>query len=119
MLNKHAKEIPGFSGIYLINKQGDVFTLDRINHMGRRLKGQIMTKMVDARGYYYVNLEDPSQNKKISLRIHRLVATLFVPNHNNHTIVGFKDNNKLHVSHYNIVWLGKRKYTRTIGGQIE
>lgn len=101
--------IPGFNDAYRVTSQGDIYSVDRISANGRRLKAQIMTKSIDEAGFFFVNLQGLDANNgrqgKVSLRIHRLVGQFFVPNPNNWSIIGFKDNNRLHVGHRNIVWL--------------
>lgn len=65
------KDIPGYEGIYAINKDGVVR-----NKYGKRVGLQL-----SQRGYYRVNLYKNGTSRHF--RVHRLVASAFIQNPNN------------------------------------
>lgn len=75
------KDIPEYEGLYQVSNLGNVKSLFR--NKERILKPGIIN------GYYQVNLRKINSNKWY--RIHRLVASVFIPNHDN----------KPHVDHIN------------------
>lgn len=62
-----------------------------------------LVPQIDGRGYCYVNLYDNNHKMK-SIKIHRLVATAFIPNLNNFPEINHKDENKLNNSVENLEW---------------
>ena len=107
-LIKGSKFIPGFSQMYKVTEQGDVISVPRISVHGKRIPLRILRKQVDKKGYYYVNLF--YENRDYTRRIHILVGTLFIPNPDGHTIVGFKDGNKLNLRSDNLEWVSHKRY---------
>lgn len=67
--------IPGYEGIYKISDQGRVYSVRRPN-----TKGGLLRPRKDKNGYVTVMLY--SNGEKINKKIHRLVATVFIPNPN-------------------------------------
>ena len=57
---------------------------------------------IDKEGYRIVYLQAP--NKKITKKVHRLVAEAFIPNPNNLSQVNHKDENRLNNSVQNLEW---------------
>lgn len=72
------KDVIGFEGFYQIGNYGTVLSLDRINSNGKFVKGKVMTKALNYKGYEIVCLS--KDNKKKTCSIHRLVAEAFIPN---------------------------------------
>jgi len=62
----------------------------------------------DQRGYPQVVLYG---SKRVSRRIHRLVALAFVPNHDNKREVNHKDGNKLNTRASNMEWCSSKENT--------
>ena len=88
------KEISNFGeGKYEIDENG----LIRNTVTGKFLKGSVFNT-----GYRVVTLTENSVKKKF--KIHRLVATAFLPNPNNYPVVMHLDNNKLNCSKSNLKW---------------
>lgn len=87
------KYIPGWENSYKINENGNV-----VNKRNENIKGCYE----NGAGYYRVYLYDCNRNKKFF--IHRLVASLFIPNPNNYKEVNHIDGNKKKNSVSNLEW---------------
>ena len=87
------KDIPGYEGIYKINEYGDIYCF-RIN--------KNISQQIGRGGYRYVVLW--KHGKETHISVHRLVATIFVPNPNNYPVVMHLDNNKLNCHYSNLQW---------------
>jgi hypothetical protein len=71
------RNIPGYEGKYEVSNIGNVKSLDRLDSLGRRVKGRIIkTNIID--GYKALGL---SNGKTKGVRVHVLVAMAFL----NHT----------------------------------
>ena len=71
------KDIPGYEGLYQVSNMGNVKSLN-YRHTG---KERILNPSKDKKGYLHVILY--KEGTKKCCRIHRLVATVFIPNPNN------------------------------------
>lgn len=107
MENEIWKDIPGFEGIYKINKKGEVKSLNRIKR-GKGgstivVKEKILKQSLDRKnGYLMVTLT--KNEKRKNYRIHKLVANLFIPNPNNYPQVNHIDGNKFNNTVDNLEW---------------
>ncbi len=105
-MNEMWKDIPNFDGKYQVSNMGNVRSIARtiIRRNGR--KQQIESKMLVSRksgcGYLYVTLHN--EGKKETIRVHRLVASLFLKNPNNLPVVNHKDENKQNNNVDNLEW---------------
>lgn len=105
-MNEMWKDIPNFYGKYQVSNMGNVRSIARtiIRRNGR--KQQIESKMLVSRksgcGYLYVTLHN--EGKKETIRVHRLVASLFLKNPNNLPVVNHKDENKQNNNVDNLEW---------------
>ena len=70
------KDIKGYEGLYQVRNLGRVKSLDRVVN-GKKLKGRFISLNVDTKKYLFVWLNNG--NKKKMFRVHRLVATMFIP----------------------------------------
>jgi hypothetical protein len=99
------KSIEGYEGLYEISDVGQVRSLDKIipypNGSKRLYKGKIIKPAIH-NGYYAVTLHKNGFKK--TLKIHRLVATHFIPNPQNLPCVNHKDENKLNNHVENLEW---------------
>lgn len=92
-----------------IDIDGSVYSPDsRSYHGGKILK----KKQHLVHGYCYCGIYDVIQKKCISRRVHRLVAEAFIPNPNNYTIVGHKNNNKSDNRVENLYWTTNSENTQ-------
>ena len=90
-MTNNFKDIPGYEGLYKINKEGVI-----IGPRGLTLQPQLMN------GYYKVVLY--KNNYRTTLGVHRLLALTFIPNPDNLPQVNHKDENKLNNSIDNLEW---------------
>ena len=67
------KDIPGYEGRYTVNSNGEVYS---------NLTNKFLVKCDDTYGYHTVNLQ--TNNKSKTFKVHRLVASAFLQNPNNH-----------------------------------
>lgn len=87
------KDIPGYEGIYIISDLGNI----KSNYVNRLLKPS-----VDQFGYCRITATKNKKQK--TLRIHRLVAQLFIPNPENLPQVNHKDGIKTNNFKNNLEW---------------
>lgn len=80
---------------YYISENGNVY-VDYGNNQYFLKKNQIK------QGYYYCDIKYDGEMKH--KRVHILVAQEFIPNPNNLSVVGHKDNNKLNNTILNLYW---------------
>lgn len=102
------KDIEGFEGYYQVSSLGRVRSLDRMVRSAvksgyRTSRGIVMRQDVGRFGYCRVPLS--MKRKTVAYLIHRLVATAFIPNPNNHPAVNHIDGNKLNNAVENLEWI--------------
>ena len=89
------KDIPGYHGKYQITSWGRVWSVD---------KQKFLKLEVHHKGYLRVDLFDDSGKRK-HYKVHRLVATAFIPNPKDKPQVNHKDGNKQNNSFTNLEWV--------------
>ena len=105
MENKELYDIKGYEGYYKINKNGEVFSLERkvkfrdfeitVNYKKKK-----QTKLKT--GYYAVGLWKDNNQKLVT--IHSLLAETFIPNPNNYKCINHIDGNKENNNLENLEW---------------
>jgi hypothetical protein len=90
-----------YSGLYQVSNMGRVRSLDRVDSNGHKLKGRIL-KPGNNGGYLQVSL--CKNSKRVLFSIHRLVATMFIPNPENKRTVDHLDHNKQNNCIDNLRW---------------
>ena len=96
------KQVKGYEGLYEVNENGNVFSVERIVVSGknekcvRKFERKEKAQRRDKYGYFRVSLSKEGKVKAIS--VHRLVAITFVEGDSKLT-VNHKDGNKLN-NHY-------------------
>lgn len=88
------KDIPLFSGRYTINQNGDIYCVP----LKKAIKPQI-----DKKGYLRARLTAPDGHR-VTVKIHRVVAELFIPNADNLPCVNHKDEDKTNNNYNNLEW---------------
>lgn len=78
------KDIPEYEGLYQVSNLGNVRGLDRINIIGRKLKGRVLKAAICSPKYLGVSLSRDGKAKTIT--VHKLVAYAFL----NHKSCGYK-----------------------------
>jgi hypothetical protein len=103
------KDIKGYEGLYQISNLGIVKSLVRKvvsvkkkKHM-RTTKERILTNVINAQGYYMINLNINGTSK--TCKIHRLVAKTFIPNPDNKCCINHIDGDKLNNEVINLEWV--------------
>lgn len=92
--NVEYKEIPGYPGYYA-GRDGTIYSSKR----NRVLKGA-----VNSQGYLVVNISDKKRHRRKE-RIHRMIATAWIPNPDGKPEVHHKDENKVNNSVDNLAWV--------------
>lgn len=84
------KDIPGYENFYQVSDKGRIRGLDRVDSIGRNIKGKIISSSTDSYGYSVLHLYKDGKYKHF--KVHRLVMIAFV----GHSIlqVNHKDGNK-------------------------
>lgn len=72
------KDVKGYEGYYQVSNMGNVKSIDRVNAIGRRYKGQRLKLRSDRVGYKDVMLNKDGVSKRY--KVHRLVAISFIDN---------------------------------------
>ena len=102
-------DIKGFEGLYAINKEGYIKSLDRIveckNGVLKPVSSKFISPADNGTGYLFVYLW--KNNKSYRKYVHRLVAETFIPNPENLPEVNHKDNNKRNNSVGNLEWCSR------------
>ena len=99
------KDIPEYKGMYQVSTYGRVRSLDHYGSNGHAIvlyKGKILSPCMGSEGYYHVYFYS---GKIRSHMIHRLVASVFIPNFNSKREVNHKDENKLNNNVSNLEWV--------------
>jgi len=99
-------EIAGYEGLYYIEPNGDVYSIDRIvedkNGKSYFREGKLLKPKINQDGYYYLNLYKNGTVK--NYLVHRLVALTHLPNHENYPEVNHIDCNRQNNNLNNLEW---------------
>lgn len=95
------KDVPGFEGSYQVSSFGRIKALTR--KRGLRTLKELIRKPVVMNKYFSVYAKSPGKKNK-QLRIHRIVALVFVPNPEKKPHINHKDCNKFNNHYSNLEW---------------
>ena len=104
------------SGRYMISNHGNLRSLDREDSIGRKVKGRELKLTLKPDGYLDVML--CKDGKKLTCKVHRLVATTFLENTDDKRTVNHIDGNKINNRVDNLEWATdseQQKHAVTIG----
>jgi hypothetical protein len=101
------KEIAGWEGIYEVSPHGKVYSVKRVIVRSDGTKqtwtGCQLKPMTNTEGYLVVKLSSPA--KRVTARIHRLVAEAFIENPDDLPEVNHKDGNRQNPNVDNLEWV--------------
>ena len=105
-----------YEGLYEVSSMGRVRSLDRVDSLGREAKGKVLKLGINNKGYLFVGL---CKNGKVkTFQVHRLVATMFIPNPDNLPVVNHKNETKTDNRAENLEWC-TNKYNANYGTRNE
>jgi len=90
--------VHGYEGLYEINQQGKVKSLQKHNY------NYIMEQRIDRAGYNTVRLTKPGRLSSTQY-VHRLLGFAFISNPLNKAFINHKDGNKLNNNLDNLEWV--------------
>ena len=102
------RPVPGYLGLYEVSSEGRVRSLDRllaldaIKQRSRTVTGRVLTALRLSKGYMGVHLLNNGHSR--TLKVHRLVAEVFIPNPRGLPQVNHRDFNKANNRVSNLEW---------------
>lgn len=106
------KEIPDFCGYYA-SKEGKIYSTlakgcrNRYD-LSKRVEPKELKYRLTKKGYCRVCMRRESTNKREDLYVHRIIASIFIPNPLNLPEVNHIDNNRTNNSVDNLEWITKK-----------
>ena len=101
--NELWKDIDGFNGRYQVSNLGRVRSTISWNGHEYVAKERILKPSMTTTGYHKVELIGANGKKK-SLKLHRVIASAFIPNPMGYPIINHKDGNPLNNNIDNLEW---------------
>ena len=96
------KDVLDYEGYYKVSNEGNVYSVERKDTLGRNWGGIVLKQTYDKNGYIRVTLCKNGTLK--TKQAHRLVAEAFIPNPNNYPQVNHLDEVKDNNSVENLEW---------------
>ena len=96
------KDVCGYEGLYKVDENGNVFSVRN---------NKLLKRMMFPSGYEYVHLCNGKGKTKL-FRVHRLVASAFIPNPNNYPVINHIDENPSNNCVSNLEWCSKSYNTK-------
>ena len=105
--NEEWRDIVGYEGLYQVSNMGRVKSLARLVISPKGIKDHIVQERIlsiKVHKFGYLEVSLSSENKRKTYKVHRLVASAFIPNLNNLPQVNHKDENKANNIVDNLEW---------------
>ena len=99
MIKEVWKDIEGYEGLYQVSNYGNIRSFMDKNGQKRVL----LLKPQNATGGYFVARLYKNHKGK-TIKIHRIVATTFIPNPHNYPMINHKDEDKTNNCVWNLEW---------------
>ena len=99
---EHWKEVVGYEGVYEVSDKGRVRSVDRVDRIGRKRRGQEIKPATQKNGYKFISINHDGKQKHAL--VHRLVAEAFLENADGLPEVNHKNENKADNSVENLEW---------------
>lgn len=96
------KDVPNYQKLYQVSNYGNIRSLDHYSNNHHFYKGRVLKPSADGKGYLYVELYKNGHIK--AFRVHRIVANVFLPNHDKKLQVNHLDENKKNNKVTNLEW---------------
>ncbi len=113
------KDVPEYEGLYQVSNLGSVRSLTHTkrssNGKTARANGKVI-KPLEQNGYLNIMLCKDGVRKRF--RLHRLIASAFIPNPHNFPQVNHKDENKKNNNVENLEWCDS-KYNNSYGTRLQ
>lgn len=104
------KDIEGYEGIYQISNTGKVKSLPKEWWTGRhyiKTPTKILKPSLDRKGYLKITLCKNTHH--VTYRLHRLLATAFIPKVENKNFINHVDGNKINNNLSNLEWVTSKE----------
>ena len=100
------RDIDGFEGLYQVNREGEVKSLQGWNGHSYIRRERLIKPTMTTTGYKKVDLM--KDGKKKTLKLHRVIANAFIPNPNKYPVINHIDGNPLNNTIENLEWCTQR-----------
>ena len=112
------RDVKGYDGLYQVSDDGQVRSMDRVctGKRNRAIKGKVLKQTKTSTGYLKVEL--CKDGRKISTKVHRIVAMAFIENPDGKPNINHIDNNPLNNNVKNLEWCTQKEnmiHARKIG----
>ena len=111
------KPVNEWEGLYEVNENGEVKSIPR---NGTKRKGKTLSHSTDSYGYEVVKMRNKDKVK--TMKVHRLVAEVFIPNPHNKPQVNHKNGDKTDNTVGNLEWVTASeniRHAKDLGLQCE
>jgi hypothetical protein len=93
----------------------DKYAVSSFGNIKNVKTGRILKPMLSKKGYHRIDLSNKNNKRRRSVSIHRVVASMFIPNLDNKPLIGHINNDKSDNSILNLRWCTNQENIRNIG----